>query len=1355
MVDMNSPINDAPAEQAPAIAPLTRTDDQIFPSGEWVPQKSLIFQLDEQWFNLYKENIKDALQITPTNDTDPFVAPPSSDRVIEYVNTLGYLCTLKNVSAMSINSLYQPRRAILPMINMYLTDKTARFDRRRHPVLQIIWGVIHRSNIDYAERIWEEFFQSIQTFLIDKKNLTTAARGKKKSTRLLIPSIRFTKLIIHYLKTKHNFHPRTNSPLHYSHDDFALGIFRVVRKDGRETFSMPIPDAFFIDEIKRVPYYGEYLEHGADASTQQNPKQMDEEYTSTAYPNVQENLKLPSKDQFLMEKPHEEEPEKTNIESEIWKQHAKRKERDVTYQELLLGLHLHSHHLHLHLFQQARLVLQVLQEHQDLLSYSYLLLLLYLLVHQDLLSNKAMEECHKLLTGIDWANPGDDQVKTDVSRPLPLGGPPGHASIQTQFFFNKDLEYLLYGNKGSSHALLVSKMKAARYPNFGLELLKFYIDKHDSPSSKKEVRTHMRILSVVSIKVYSRYGHPNVPNKTIKLSLFPFSLEVKARTWLDKEPPRSILTWEDLVSKFINQFFPPSKTTYLRNKIINFLQKPNETFNEAWERFKNLLRQCPHHGFFEFHQLDMFYNALNLNDQDALDLAAGGNFLDKIPQDGLSIIKRKSKVRYSRSRVTNLRVSTNAPLLYSSTSNSFEIQQNAASLEDKLDIRMSNFEKSLNDIVIKDDGWFGVHEDGSEAKSITTRSGISYDGPPIPPPVVEKEPEATKDTKLPSTKNIQPPSVQVHEKDKEPVDTPFVVPKTKTNLPYPSRLAKEKLHEKDDILIAKFIEIFRDLHFEFSFADALVHMPKFAPMFKKLLNNKDKLIKLTKTPLNENCFLVVLKKLLKKLGDTGRILIPCDFKEFDNCLALADLGDSINLMPLSIWKKLRLPTLNDTKMVDTPSIFESLNKVDFIDAGESDFNLEEIKIFLNDDSIPIGIKNSVFDQEGDILFLKRLLSVDPFPLPPMNPNQAKSSIEELDHSFSMGYEHFSTTLVTELDEVAESSIKNLVPIPREYEVTLDNEIESNEPDKDDSSAFTTFSNPLFNDSNDFTSNDNESIHDVPIEEFKVFSNLLFNSDEINSDELESHVEYNFVESLSTHDALINSSQKIDYLEEISGPLMPIHIAEEERIRREHAEYISLMRRLITINPYPRPMVNANTMAESFPSSLILVQDNDSQREEIDIVTNTNELLPPGFENDDSEGEIDVVEELHIDNFILNSKNELSDNEASDFDNLSFPRPPPEPPDAEFDFEPDAGEEILVVMNDELECLNPRDEIDNENDDYFHFIFVIRIFLPDLIYSKVFLFLLSAESEDTIFDPGISKLSLRTNEFRDRVKLATR
>nr|GEY65764.1 hypothetical protein [Tanacetum cinerariifolium] len=130
------------------------------------------------------------------------------------------------------------------------------------------------------------------------------------------------------------------------------------------------------------------------------------------------------------------------------------------------------------------------------------------------------------------------------------------------------------------------------------------------------------------------------------------------------------------------------------------------------------------------------------------------------------------------------------------------------------------------------------------------------------------------------------------------------------------------------------------------------------------------------------------------------------------------------------------------------------------------------------------------------------------------------------------------------------------------------------------------------------------------------------------------------------------------------------------------------------------------------------------------------VVTESIKNDDNlDEEVDVVEELHVDNSISNSANELSDNEESDFDDPLFPRPPPEPPDA--DFEPDAGDEISVVMIDEPECLNPKDEFD----DYYFFMFVIRIFLPDLISSMVFSFL-SAESEDTIFDPGFTPHRLK-------------
>ncbi|GJR39004.1 reverse transcriptase domain-containing protein, partial [Tanacetum coccineum] len=124
-------------------------------------------------------------------------------------------------------------------------------------------------------------------------------------------------------------------------------------------------------------------------------------------------------------------------------------------------------------------------------------------------------------------------------------------------------------------------------------------------------------------------ANPNMPNNVIKLMIFPYSLEGAAKTWYEKEPPNSILTWEDLVTKFVNQFFPPSKTTH---------------------GFTELLKACPHHGFTELTQVDTFYNGLNENEQDSLNAAAGENLLSKTTREALNIIENKSKVRYSRNR---------------------------------------------------------------------------------------------------------------------------------------------------------------------------------------------------------------------------------------------------------------------------------------------------------------------------------------------------------------------------------------------------------------------------------------------------------------------------------------------------------------------------------------------------------------------------------------------------------------------------------------------------------------------------------------------------------------------------------
>ncbi|GJT99673.1 reverse transcriptase domain-containing protein [Tanacetum coccineum] len=170
---------------------------------------------------------------------------------------------------------------------------------------------------------------------------------------------------------------------------------------------------------------------------------------------------------------------------------------------------------------------------------------------------------------------------------------------------------------------------------------------------KEDPHAHIRYFN----KITSTMKFPNVPSTSVKLMLFPFSLEGAAQIWLDKEPPQLILTWDDLVLKFINKLFPPSKTTNLRNEITRFQQRFDESFYEAWDRFNDLLRACPHHGFLELHQLDTFYNALNMNDQDSLNSIAGGNFLDKMPRECLNIIESKSKVCNSRSKPVVAKVS--------------------------------------------------------------------------------------------------------------------------------------------------------------------------------------------------------------------------------------------------------------------------------------------------------------------------------------------------------------------------------------------------------------------------------------------------------------------------------------------------------------------------------------------------------------------------------------------------------------------------------------------------------------------------------------------------------------------------
>nr|GFB58978.1 reverse transcriptase domain-containing protein [Tanacetum cinerariifolium] len=181
-----------------------------------------------------------------------------------------------------------------------------------------------------------------------------------------------------------------------------------------------------------------------------------------------------------------------------------------------------------------------------------------------------------------------------------------------------------------------------------------------------------------------------------------------------------------------------------------------------------------------------------------------------------------------------------------------------------------------------------------DLKGITTRSGVAYPGLKTPSPSKQ------------GTKSQDPVSEPVV----APVSDP--IPNLKPSIPYPSRRDNEKRRDQANVQIEKFYEILKDMSFEISFTDALILMPKFASTLKALIGNKEKLSKMTRTMMNEHCSAVILNKLPRKLGDLGKFLIPCEFSGMDEGLALADLGASINLMPLSVWEGLSLPELTPT-----------------------------------------------------------------------------------------------------------------------------------------------------------------------------------------------------------------------------------------------------------------------------------------------------------------------------------------------------------------------------------------------------------------------------------------------------------
>nr|GEX64969.1 hypothetical protein [Tanacetum cinerariifolium] len=312
-----------------------------------------------------------------------------------------------------------------------------------------------------------------------------------------------------------------------------------------------------------------------------------------------------------------------------------------------------------------------------------------------------------------------------------------------------------------------------------------------------------------------------------------------------------------------------------------------------------------------------------------------------------------------------------------------------------------------------------------DLKGITTRSENAYKGPTIPttfslPKVVERKTEMTKDTVPPvnnvSTKDVQPPVVQIETPipNSEPVVAPVVKPvvapvsalkpNPKPSIPYPSRLHNQKLHDKANDQKENFFQIFQDLNFNISFADALILMPKFGPTIKSLLTNKDKLFELARTSLNEHCSAVLLKKLPEKLGDPGKFLIPYDFPRMDEYIVLADLGLALidvyeGELTLHVGNKAITFNLDQTLRYSANYDVMSVNRIDLINVACEEYSQEVLGFSVSGNPTPS--MESLVLTSSPTLTPFGFINDDPSspPLPPqelkvVEPTNKRSSINE-------------------------------------------------------------------------------------------------------------------------------------------------------------------------------------------------------------------------------------------------------------------------------------------------------------------------------------------------------------------------
>nr|GEX31854.1 reverse transcriptase domain-containing protein [Tanacetum cinerariifolium] len=368
-----------------------------------------------------------------------------------------------------------------------------------------------------------------------------------------------------------------------------------------------------------------------------------------------------------------------------------------------------------------------------------------------------------------------------------------------------------------------------------------------------------------------------------------------ARRWLEKEPPRSILTWEDLVSKFINEFFPPSRTTNLRNEISNFLQRFDESFHEAWDRYKDLLHACPHPAKLT-HALNQQTSAVTMamtailkqfqatpppasvKAVEEICVTCGGAhpYYQCLAVDGNTFSELRDNIQ---GYITAAAVNYNpGNFVYRPSGMANQIRPPGFS--------QPNVQNNQN--------WFSQTQGYNRDKNSNPEQ--SYQAPTQQNQVVT----------LSELEKIK----RVNEANMKAMQTQINNVKNELRNEM-KNLIQASMSNQTNVLKNMMASFFQMNIASISGSGSVPSNTianskgelKAITTRSALLSNKEKLLELANTPLNENRLAVILKKLPEKLGDLGKFLILCGFSGL-KCKALADLGASINLMPLSVRKKL-------------------------------------------------------------------------------------------------------------------------------------------------------------------------------------------------------------------------------------------------------------------------------------------------------------------------------------------------------------------------------------------------------------------------------------------------------------------